>query len=517
MQPGTKLRFNVRVCGWPEHRIAQRVCWRRRPRPAPFCGRSRTPCPGPPFWCMRCSGPAVLLIVALSCGRSGGPPSPAPPPSEPPGEPPATPEPQPTPEPVPQRPDGPGSGPSGCAVANDLPLVTANAGCPPTRPLGAPQTLSFTRHFTSACADEIAVDGDGTVLFHAKESLGGGGYWVSHLEPFRPDGSAVPPESGNHELLVPGASGFLSYVSPSDLAWIDSAWAGWREGTLGWPVSLSSSMGWPAYYAGLVAVAPDGAGGLLVALAGADAKGDAEIDVARVAPGPVISVQPFAALTIPAPAPDWATDRYADALRRAVGKAAVGADGAGRILLVWNGTAACGAGTFAGRWFGPDGKALGPVFRAATVEQLSTEPTRANRDTRLFRLHDGSLVLRVADGRFVRRFEGGVPAGGPAPAWLDGRTGEDLAPVPLAGVIAAERPADSEGRARVDLVAPGGEVCASFTLPAQALDDATRSLGGTLAPAIGVDGSIVALDRVEQIPGQSNYTCAYRVWRAALR
>ena len=31
MQPGTKLRFNVRACGWPEHRIAQRVCWRRRP------------------------------------------------------------------------------------------------------------------------------------------------------------------------------------------------------------------------------------------------------------------------------------------------------------------------------------------------------------------------------------------------------------------------------------------------------------------------------------------------------
>jgi hypothetical protein len=414
-------------------------------------------------------------------------------------------------------PTGPtGTGPTAaCTVSDDLSPPTAPTACPAIAPLGAPVSLSFVRHFTAACADQIAVNGDGSVAFRAVEALGGGGYWRSWLEPFGPDATRGAEQPGDVELLVPGAHGFLTFTAPTAVGWTDSAWSEWHAAAIAWPVTLPGGLFWPASYVGLLAAGPGLDGDLLVALAGADPHGDAEVDVTRVSPGPVLPIAPSRAFTIPSPATDWTTDREATALRAATGSVAIAADGAGRILLLWDGTAACGAGTIAGRWFAPDGAALGPPFLAAHG-RLAPDPSGLERASRLFRLQDGSLVLRAADGTFMRWFADGAPAGGPAPAWLAARTGEDLSPLPLAGVVASiQAPAGATG-ARVDVVGGDGAFCWTATLPAPDLAAASVPPGTTTA-AVGVDGTLVAIDRVDPVGATTNGSCVYRVWRGALR
>jgi hypothetical protein len=40
---------------------------------------------------------------------------------------------------------------------------------------------------------------------------------------------------------------------------------------------------------------------------------------------------------------------------------------------------------------------------------------------------------------------------------------------------------------------------------------------GTTTAAVGVDGTLVAIDRVDPVGATTNGSCVYRVWRGALR
>jgi hypothetical protein len=397
-------------------------------------------------------------------------------------------------------------------VALELPLPTATGACPAPPVLPEPVTLTVTRHFTNGCSRQIAGDAAGALLFEDVESLGGGGYWYSRVAAFAPDGSAAPGGPAWQRVVVGAERGFVSYAAGDQVA-AGGGLAPWSAGVIPWPVQLGMPY-WPAAYSGELAAVPDGDDGILVVVAAPDAQGDVAVEVARVGPGPSLRHPPFVAMTFPAPAPDWARDRYRHALDAALHPFTAGVDAAGRILLLWGGMESCGPGTLAGRWFHPDGTPRGPVFRAATA----LPPARAGGPGyHLFRLPDGSLGLRSdVGGEWVRRFADGALAGGPVPAWLAERAGVDLARVPIPGVVAALHPADAGGVSAVELLAAGGERCASLALPPRPIESWYDRDAGALRPAVTRDGSIVALQRADPGPAPAA-GCEYRVWRRALR
>jgi hypothetical protein len=390
-----------------------------------------------------------------------------------------------------------------------LPLPTARGTCPAAPVLPEPDTVTVSRHLTNGCSRQIAGDAAGALLFEDVEGLGGGGYWYSRVVAFAPDGSAAPTGPSWQRVVVGTDQGFLSYAAGDGVAAGDGRHA-WSEDVIPWPLKLGLPY-WPATYSGELAAVPDGDDGILVVVAAPDAQGDLAIQVARVGPGPSFRHPPFVALTFPAPAPGWARDKYRHALDAALEPFTAGVDAAGRILLLWGGAESCGPATLAGRWFDPDGTALGPVFRAAT--DVPPVPLGGS-GFRLFRLPDGSLALRSeVGGAWLRRFADGAPAGGPVPPWLAGRAGVDLARVPVPGLVAAVHPADAAGVSAVELLAAGGERCARLELPPRPIESWYERDAGALRPAVTRDGSVVAL---QGVTGDFR-DCHYRVWRRALR
>jgi hypothetical protein len=365
----------------------------------------------------------------------------------------------------------------------------------------------------------VKVDGAGTLAAYATEALGGGGYWSGELAFARPDGTLVrPPFRAMHRVSAAGPDGLLAFLDPWDATAYGADGEPVATAKIEWPMQLGQ-WHWPAAYLGFMAAAADGEAGLLVALAGIGADGGLELWGARLGAVARLETEPFRILALPAPAPDFATERYAEAARRALGTVVLGRDAAGRILVLWDGGTPCGQDTIAGRWFAPDGAPLGPSFRAAGGIEAQDPSSGDGLSHRLVRLLDGSLALQHRDGRWLRRFADGRPAGGAVPAWLAGRVGETLAATPGGRVLAAIRPAAASESRRpvIALVTASGEVCAEHVLPAQpAPTDEAPDL-----VEIGVDGTIVESAGAECDPASEATSCAYllcvyRSWPAAL-
>lgn len=455
----------------------------------------------------------VLAALALACGGGsgdsggGGTASPGP------GDAPAQPEP---PQPPPDEPSIAGP----CHVEDELAPAAAASECPAPTALGAPVETRIPRYGTSGCGDDVKVDGAGTLAAYATEALGGGGYWSGELAFARRDGTLVrPPFRAMHRASAAGAEGLLAFLDPWDATAYGAGGEPVTTARVEWPMQLGQWF-WPAAYLGFMAAAGDGEGGLVVALAGVGTDASLELWAARIGAAARIETEPFRVVTAPAPEPDFATDRYAGAARRALGTVVLGRDGAGRILVLWDGEAACGEDTIAGRWFSPDGSALGPVFRAATGIEARDPIYQGRLRHRLVRLLDGSLALQHHDGRWLRRFASGKPAAGPVPDWLARRGGETLAATPGGRVLAAIRPAAAreDRRPAIALLSASGEVCAEHVLPAQP----TPTEEAPDVVEVGFDGTVVVSAGVECDPAFdptwcTHLLCVYRSWPAALR
>ncbi len=195
---------------------------------------------------------------------------------------------------------------------------------------------------------------------------------------------------------------------------------------------------------------------------------------------------------------------------------AIGVDGAGRILVVWEGGKTCGPGTIAARWFAPNGSPLTEVFVAAVGAGWLPSV--------LARLPDGSLALKDEAGEWQLRFADGVAGAEPAPAWLAARPGTRLRLARGGRAVAlypANQPVPASPAAWVEVLTPAGESCGVTDFPA-----ADWSGWGWWTPLdtfdIGTDGTIV--QTVSDLPtgsctapsGDVLGCCLYRYWPRAL-
>lgn len=385
-----------------------------------------------------------------------------------------------------------------CAAQPDLPAPSPGVGSCATLEVPAlppAVTASLPAFGAGAACTAAAADGTGAV---AAGLLYGPSYATGAFAVWNPDGTqawyaAEPAKLYGAGVVVGGSAGFLAYRHASGAATFT---AGGRTT----PVSADP---WPdgfallqqrAGYQGPYAVAPEGGGGALVVSSGpGDVEGESGIWAARFDAGGALRAF-------------WTVEssrREADAavLRSSAGLA-IGADGAGRVLVLWSGVTPCAPGAVAGRWFDADGSPLGPPFDAGVAEPGTLVP-----------LLDGSLALQDGAGAWVRRFEAGALAGGPVPAWLAARAGAALHRV-LGGrayaLARSEATADGACTQSLEVVAADGTSCGTLALPGAAVC-APVPWRAPRSPWIGADGTVV-----HEAAGEAG-ACTWRWWPAALR
>jgi hypothetical protein len=468
---------------------------------------------------------ALVLLAAqvvLACGGDRREPRPEPETSVPtsPSTPPLTPA-EPDPPPLPT----PAADALECHVEPDLQRLVAAAGncCGPSVELGIPEELRVRPGYEFYCGI-AAVDGVGTVAIETARYIGFGGYWMAFFEAVRPSGGSWFP-AVNFVALAQQEVGFLGLIAPNELRRYELDRADPIVTEFDWGARLGH---WnsPSWHHGLLLAEPDQGGGITMAMAAFDASDRLTLWVGRAGADGTAAWGPIRVVTTEIRFADTARDYYAWYARTAFGTVLAAEDGAGRVLVLWDGAFACGERTTAGRWYARDGSPLSPVFLAANAplaEDLN-RPWPSQRDrAELVRLADGSLALQDAAGVWMRRFADGVPAGGPVPEWLAVRRGEHVRVVPGSSHVALVRgaAAENDGRPRIDVVDESGAVCASVALPPQSF--AERSWRGPLRegfPSIGADGTIVQLaDEPLECgeDGACRHECAFRLWPRALR
>lgn len=441
----------------------------------------------------------LTLGAVLGCGRA---PDAPPPPGDPRGDP--------LPPVAPS--EEPPVGPLSCASEPDLP--------PPVPPLGScgaslemgPGVEILTAHgYGSRCA-ELAIDGGGTIAGLGVTAYAVG-YWSSDLQFVSTSDGAVlrAPFDATHVAVFAVPEGFLAFRDPDKITVYAHDGSTVTEATIEWGMRLiARRRAWG--YSGYAGAWPDPAGGFLVAMVGGSADGDVELRVAAVGPTGEVPRAPFVVASRPPPPASYWHDDFD--VMRTFGNVAVGRDGEGRLLAIWDGWAGCGASTIAGRWFSADGVPLGDAFVAAR-DVATAFPTWGVENAALVRIPDGGLAL-ARHGAWIRRFAGGIPAGAATPEWLAARARERLVPTPDADVVAALRPATAaDPRPRVELVASGGAVCGSAELPAQ-VDAWSSPLPGPAFPTVGVDGTIASWISSRTDPDDRS-RCVFRAWPNAIR
>ncbi|MFT3913368.1 MAG: hypothetical protein QM704_04510 [Anaeromyxobacteraceae bacterium] len=363
----------------------------------------------------------------------------------------------------------------------------------------------------------VQVDATGVAAWQVVEFLGGGGYMRGTIRTLDLSGRQLGETSGTQPLF-PGVRGFQLAGDLPTVLRVDEAG---NEAPLAipWPIRWGSWF-WPAYYGAPGSVGADGMGSLAVTVSGLATDGAGELWSAVLGPDGAVRTPPFRVLSLPTDATGtWDRAGRESDLVRAIGPEVAGLAPSGETLVLWAGVAACNGGGVAGRWFGTDGAPLGPVFRAADALPASSE---------LVALPDGSLALRAlpsgdgtADGTWLRRFHPAVPTGAAAaPPWLLARAGERLVRAGKGGVALAIRSACAaeSRRPRIDIVDPGGGVCATLELPAQGgCANPQTGAVGTGFPALGLDGTVVQFSRGLEIPlPAGNLDCRFSVWPRAL-
>jgi len=385
-----------------------------------------------------------------------------------------------------------------CVTAPDLPVPAASSGsCAdlalPSLP--AAVTASLPAFGAGAACIAAAADGTGAI---AAGLLYGPTYATGSFAVWKADGAQAwyasdPAKLFGGGALFGGPDRFVAYRHASGA----STFAADGRTT---PVSADP---WPsgfellqlrAGYQGPYSIAPGSEGGALVVSAGPGAvEGEHGIWAARFDASGALR----AFFTVES------SRREADAavLRSSAGLA-IGADLAGRILVLWSGVTPCAPGAVAGRWFDGAGAPLGAPFDAGVAAPGTLVP-----------LLDGSLALQDAAGAFVRRFAAGESAGGPVPAWLAARAGASLhrALGGRAYAFARSDPGPDGACAQsIELVAADGESCGTIPLPGTAVC-ARFPWRAPPSPWIGFDGTIV-----HEAVGAPD-ACTYRWWPAALR
>lgn len=443
----------------------------------------------------------LAVAVVLACDRTG---SPRPvPPTHPANEaPPGSPS---VPPPEPPRPVAVPLDPFACHAEPDLPPLAAEQGhpsaCDGIGPLELGRAIEATWESGSfdwvACA---AADGDGA------GNVAAAGFWFyvgETLLLWNAAGSRIPVD----EVPRPAAVSVIEGIAggPTGFA-VDGLFAEYRlagDGSLTsfgvvWPLDLWAYIG-HSYEAPYSAV-PDGNGGLLTvamgsighrapryALMASHIQADGRVD----GPWTVLEFE----WDPPPPSPPFAL--------HALNDVAIGAAGDGRVLVVWRGDladAACGPGTLVGRWF-EAGVPDGPVFLAGTSPRRAFAPV-------LMRLADGSLVFGRR-GVWERRFVSGVLAGGPPPAWLEGRVPIAVARGGRATAIVSAPDGFDPFEPEIALVARDGQTCTRARLPlGSAIELPTAGFDGTLIQVVG-----------NECPGRPEATscCTYRWWPRGLR
>ena len=385
-----------------------------------------------------------------------------------------------------------------CATSPDLPAPVATGGtCAgllvPALPPAV--TASLPAFGAGAACTAAAADGTGAI---AAGLLYGPTYATGAFAVWRPDGvqawyASDPARLFGGGALVGGPGRFLAYRHASGAATFGADGRTTPISADPWPAGFEL-LQQRAGYQGPYAVAPDGAGGALVVSSGpGETQGEHGIWAARFDAGGALRA--FWTVESSRREEDAAVLRSSAAL-------AIGADAAGRVLVLWSGVTPCAPGASAGRWFDADGAPLGPPFDAGVAAPGALVP-----------LLDGSLALQDAAGAFVRRFVAGEPGGGPVPEWLAARAGAALHVV-LGGrayALARSEPGPDGACAQsIEVVAPDGERCGEIALPGAAVCE-TFPWRAPRSPWIGFDGTIV-----HQAVGAPD-ECTYRWWPAALR
>lgn len=201
-----------------------------------------------------------------------------------------------------------------------------------------------------------------------------------------------------------------------------------------------------------------------------------------------------------------------------------GVDLLGRTVVIVDGSATFGAGSFAAIWFAANGTPMTGLFQvlsgfvAGPSTWFETSPLLGSGlALRRMDAPSGSSTEERRTSQWLALLPSGQARADAAPGWLSSRpdTNMQFARSRLAYAFspwAADVPACAQ---QVEVVSPTGNSCGTQTFPVDASACTTREL------RLGLDGTVAQMlpaSREQNQPaGSAVYTCTLRYWPGALR